>query len=164
MTLLIDNQTTLTEEFQGFFEEVLEKTLFCLNMGIQVEVSLLLTDNKGIQQLNRKYRNIDSDTDVLSFPMLNLDPSDRETWLEELDRCLTLGNQQVVLGDIVISVEKAGEQAQEYNHSLTRELGFLMVHGILHLLGYDHEKGQSEEKTMNTLQEAVLKELNLNRV
>ncbi len=164
MALLIDNQQSKTEDLQGFFEEVLDKTLKFLNLQTQVEVSLLLVDNDEIQNLNRDYRGIDNETDVLSFPMLDLDPSDREVWLEELENGITADDQQVVLGDIVISVEKAEEQAEEYGHGLKRELGFLMVHGVLHLLGYDHEQGESEEQTMNAIQEAILEELSLPRL
>lgn len=164
MALLIDNQQSKTEDLQGFFEEVLDKTLKFLNLQTQVEVSLLLVDNDEIQNLNRDYRGIDNETDVLSFPMLDLDPSDREVWLEELENGITADDQQVVLGDIVISVEKAEEQAEEYGHGLKRELGFLMVHGVLHLLGYDHEKSESEEQTMNAIQEAILEELSLPRL
>mgnify|MGYP000870734715 CR=1 FL=1 len=164
MALLIDNQQSKTEDLQGFFEEVLDKTLKFLNLQTQVEVSLLLVDNDEIQNLNRDYRGIDNETDVLSFPMLDLDPSGREVWLEELENGITADDQQVVLGDIVISVEKAEEQAEEYGHGLKRELGFLMVHGVLHLLGYDHEKSESEEQTMNAIQEAILEELSLPRL
>ncbi|NLB42449.1 MAG: rRNA maturation RNase YbeY [Clostridiales bacterium] len=163
MTLLIDNQQSRTEDLQGFFEETLNKTLEFLNLQIQVEVSLLLVENEEIQHLNRDYRGIDNATDVLSFPMLNLDPSDRETWLEELESGITADDQQVILGDIVISVEKAEEQAKEYGHGLKRELGFLMIHGVLHLLGYDHEKGESEEQAMDAIQDAILEELSLPR-
>lgn len=163
MALLVDNQQNRTEDLQDFFQKVLDTTLEYLNLEIEVEVSLLLTDNEEIQDLNREYRGIDNATDVLSFPMLDLDPSDREAWLEELNGSISTDDQQAILGDIVISVEKAEEQAQEYGHGLKRELGFLMIHGVLHLLGYDHEKGLREERTMNTIQEAVLKELNLPR-
>ena len=163
MTLLIDNQQSRTEDLQGFFEETLNKTLEFLNLQIQVEVSLLIVENEEIQHLNRDYRGIDNATDVLSFPMLNLDPSDRETWLEELESGITADDQQVILGDIVISVEKAEEQAKEYGHGLKRELGFLMIHGVLHLLGYDHEKGESEEQAMDAIQDAILEELSLPR-
>ena len=163
MTLLIDNQQSKTEDFQSFFEEVLDKTLEFLNLQTQVEVSLLLVDNEEIQHLNRNYRGIDNATDVLSFPMLDLDPSDKEDWLEEFEGSVTADDQQVVLGDIVISVEKAEEQAKEYGHGLKRELGFLLIHGVLHLLGYDHEKGESEEQAMNAIQDEILEELSLLR-
>ena len=163
MTLLIDNQQSKTEDFQSFFEEVLDKTLEFLNLQTQVEVSLLLVDNEEIQHLNRNYRGIDNATDVLSFPMLDLDPSDKEDWLEELEGSVTADDQQVVLGDIVISVEKAEEQAKEYGHGVKRELGFLLIHGVLHLLGYDHEKGESEEQAMNAIQDEILEELSLLR-
>ncbi|NLC44097.1 MAG: rRNA maturation RNase YbeY [Clostridiales bacterium] len=163
MALLIDNRQSKADDFQGFFEEVLNKTLEFLSLQLQLEISLLLVENEEIQHLNRDYRGIDSSTDVLSFPMLDLDPSDREAWVEELEASITAEDQQIILGDIVISVEKAEEQAKEYGHGLKRELGFLMIHGLLHLLGYDHEIGESEEQTMNAIQEDILEELNLAR-
>lgn len=163
MALLIDNRQSKADDFQGFFEEVLNKTLEFLSLQLQLEISLLLVENEEIQHLNRDYRGIDSSTDVLSFPMLDLDPSDREAWVEELEASITAKDQQIILGDIVISVEKAEEQAKEYGHGLKRELGFLMIHGLLHLLGYDHEIGESEEQTMNAIQEDILEELNLAR-
>jgi len=107
-------------------------------------VSITFTDNESIRELNREYRDIDRATDVLSFPM------DDE-------------GDDVVLGDIVISLERAKEQAIEYGHSLEREISFLCVHSTLHLLGYDHETGEEDEKEMFMKQEEILKILGQNR-
>lgn len=112
---------------------------------IEGEVSVTLTDNAAIQRLNAAYRGKDVPTDVLSFPM---DPD----W----------STGYVLLGDVVISLEKAVEQAQAYGHSLAREVGFLTVHGVLHLLGYDHEKPE-EAAVMEAVQREVLAELALVR-
>ncbi|HOA40832.1 MAG: rRNA maturation RNase YbeY [Halanaerobiales bacterium] len=103
------------------------------------EISFALVDNEQIQELNKEYRGIDEPTDVLSFPM------DEEIW-----------------GDIIISTEKVLSQAEEYGHSLERELGFLAVHGILHLLGYDHQSAE-EEAVMRLKEEKVLNKLKLSR-
>lgn len=103
------------------------------------EISFALVDNEQIQELNKEYRGIDEPTDVLSFPM------DEEIW-----------------GDIIISTEKVLSQAEEYGHSLERELGFLAVHGILHLLGYDHQSAE-EEAMMRLKEEKVLNKLKLSR-
>ena len=164
MTLWIDNrQEFLTENLQDFFERILRQTLRSLKLDIQAEVSLLLVDNAQIRQLNREYRGKDVATDVLSFPQIDLSPSgespDRKTLEENRDP----GTGETVLGDIVLSVERAMEQADEYGHSIRTELAFLMAHGLLHLLGYDHEKGKEMEQTMNRLQESILQALDLSR-
>ncbi len=105
----------------------------------QGEISFAFVDNLQIEDLNRKYRQIDSPTDVLSFSM------DDEIW-----------------GDIIISTQRAQSQAEEYGHSIERELGYLVVHGILHLLGYDH-KSSGEKMEMRRKEERVLSELQLSR-
>ena len=116
------------------------------------EVSVSIVDNERIHELNKQYRNIDSETDVLSFPLgengvydINYDTNEAE------------------LGDIVISLEKAEEQAKRYGHSLEREVGYLTVHSMLHLLGYDHELGGIELVRMREKEEKVLTELGLRR-
>lgn len=116
------------------------------------EVSVSIVDNERIHELNKQYRNIDSETDVLSFPLgengvydINYDTNEAE------------------LGDIVISLEKAEEQAKRYGHSLEREVGYLTVHSMLHLLGYDHELGGIELVRMREKEEIVLTELGLRR-
>ncbi len=118
----------------------------------KAEVSVRLVDNEIIHELNKTYRNIDRPTDVLSFPLGENG---------EYDTDLTSGAK--LLGDIVISVERAMEQAQEYNHSLQREIGFLTVHSMLHLLGYDHEGGGLEEVRMREKEETVLTKIGLKR-
>lgn len=116
------------------------------------EISVSFTDNEGIRELNASYRNKDAATDVLSFPMGENGVYDKN---EE-----TGAN---ILGDIVISMERAMEQADMYGHSLEREMGFLTVHSMLHLLGYDHEAGGIEARIMREKEEAVLNELGLSR-
>lgn len=97
------------------------------------EVSILITDNEGIRELNREYREIDSATDVLSFPIIEFD--DDGVMIEESG---DYDGDYLLLGDIVISLERALSQAEEYGHSLMREVGFLTVHSTLHLMGFDH--------------------------
>lgn len=116
------------------------------------EVSVRIVDNDEIKRLNKQYRNIDRDTDVLSFP-LGVDGTydiNRDT-----------GDQ--MLGDIVISAPKAMEQAEKYGHSIQREIGYLSVHSMLHLLGYDHEQGGIELLRMREKEEQVLTKLGLKR-
>ena len=116
------------------------------------EVSVKLVDNEQIREMNKTYRNIDKETDVLSFP-LGVDGV--------YDINLDTGEAQ--LGDIVLSVEKAIEQAERYGHSLQREVGYLTVHSMLHLLGYDHENGGLELLHMREKEEHALTELGLKR-
>lgn len=107
-----------------------------------VEISIVLIDNDGIQALNSMHRNIDRATDVLSFPMFEYD-EDGEI-IEDYAEFNEEG--EILLGDIVISLERADEQANEYGHSFDREVGFLVVHSMLHLLGYDHMTPEDEEE------------------
>ena len=112
------------------------------------EVSVTIVDNEEIHAINLEHRGIDRPTDVLSFPMFDEDFDDGEA---------------CVLGDIVISLEKAKEQAESYGHSIEREIAFLTVHSVLHLLGYDHEEGKAEESEMFEKQEKILEAMGLTR-
>lgn len=114
------------------------------------EVSVTFTDNEKIHALNRQYRNVDRPTDVLSFPLLDLDGEDDGFMPSELE---------TMLGDIVISLEKAKEQSEEYEHSFEREVAFLTVHSMLHLLGYDHEKSQADDEDMCIRQRIIMNRL-----
>ena len=116
------------------------------------EVSVSFVDNEQIRELNAEYRDKDSATDVLSFPLGDDDAFDVN---EETGA--------ILLGDIVISVERAMEQAEEYGHSLEREIGWLTVHSMLHLLGYDHETSDEDAKDMRKREEDVLTSLSLTR-
>lgn len=124
------------------------------------EVALTFVDNKRIHELNLEYRGIDRPTDVLSFAM-NESGEDELDIIYEVEEG-ALDNVPDVLGDIIISVTRAQEQALEYGHSLERELGFLFVHGFLHLLGYDHQDEASEAEMMSK-QEHVLSQVGLTR-
>ncbi len=119
----------------------------------EAEISVNFVDNKEIQILNRNYRQKDTPTDVISFAMQEEGKGEVRIIGEEIP---------VVLGDIVISIDKAKEQAEEYKHSLERELGFLALHGFLHLLGYDHLE-EEDEKKMFQRQEDILNEFGLER-
>ncbi|WP_139994368.1 rRNA maturation RNase YbeY [Paenibacillus paridis] len=125
------------------------------------EVSLTFTNDEEIHQLNREYRGIDRPTDVLSFAM-------QEDGVEELDIIFEVDSEDEpdpisgMLGDIIISVETAQAQSEEYGHSLEREIGFLFVHGFLHLIGYDHQDDETEAE-MTAKQEAILQQVGLTR-
>ena len=116
------------------------------------EISVTIVDNEKIKELNKKYRDIDSETDVLSFPL-------GENGVYDINH----DTGEAELGDIVLSLEKAQEQAEHYGHSLDREVGYLTVHSMLHLLGYNHEEGGMELVRMREKEEKVLTELGLRR-
>lgn len=159
MSVLIDNRqdkVQVTSEIEEMLERVVQKTLEEEVEG-DYEVSISFVDNEEIRELNKQYRDKDASTDVLSFPLMEFeeteeDYEDEEEYVQE-DR---------LLGDIVISLEKAKEQAQEYGHSFERELSFLAAHGTLHLLGFDHEN-EDEEKEMIEKQNKILNLLNITR-
>lgn len=115
------------------------------------EVSVSFTDDEGIRRLNRNFRKIDSATDVLSFPLFDFDGGE-EPAVDELEN---------MLGDIVISLERAKQQAEEFGHSFEREVAFLCVHSMLHLLGYDHVNSEDEELDMRRRQTAIMEMLGL---
>jgi probable rRNA maturation factor len=139
----------LEASLRGIADEAAQR----LGISSSSELSLLLVDNEYIKELNFMYRGKDEATDVLSFAMNEL--GEEEPELEELDDIN-------MLGDIVISVEQAWHQSQEYGHSLERELGYLLVHGLLHLLGYDHES-EREQKLMREWEEKIMSAVDLSR-
>lgn len=143
--ILFNNEVSANNTLLQLIERVAYQTLAAENLSLDdYEISVTLTDNAGIKELNRRFRNKDTETDVLSFPQY--EPG-------ELNTLVIL---PILLGDIVISVEKAEAQAIDYGHSTQRELGFLTVHGLLHLLGYDHDN-------MIKKQENILSGLGLER-
>ena len=123
-------------------------TLKYENVNMDLEVSVTFTDNEGIRELNREYRNIDRATDVLSFPQVNYDDG------EEL-------SEGEMLGDIVLSLERAREQAEEFGHSFERECAFLCAHSTLHLLGYDHELSEEDDADMRRRQSEIMEKMGL---
>lgn len=134
------------EEYEDIYLSLLERTFKHLKLKCDPILSVTFVDNKFIHKLNREYRNVNRPTDVISFAFLD----------GEDDRNLILNKKgPVSLGDIYISIDKAKEQAKEYGHPLRRELSFLFVHGLLHLLGYDHMSKEDEE-VMFKLQDEIL--------
>ena len=114
------------------------------------EISVTLTDNAGIHAINKQFRNIDAPTDVLSFPLVEYENTEEPP-----------ADSVNMLGDIIISLEKAEEQAHEFGHSFEREVSFLTVHSMLHLLGYDHVNSEEEEMDMRNRQSEIMKILGL---
>lgn len=147
------------QPLQNLIEHVLEQGAEMEELPFDAEVSVSFTDNEGIRRLNREQRGINRATDVLSFPMLELTPGVlAQIGPEDLDP----ETGRVYLGDIVISLERAAQQAEEFGHSLERETAFLAVHSLLHLLGYDHMNDE-ERQLMRRHEEAVLTALSLTR-
>lgn len=138
MTVLFDNryEGQFDEEFFQMIEKIALLSLEYEDFDTDCEISVSLVDNNEIKDINSRFRNIDSATDVLSFPQLTF---------EEDEVCDVNENDEIILGDIIISVERAMEQAKEYGHSLKREIAFLTAHSMLHLLGYDHMVKEEEE-------------------
>ncbi|MEW6661584.1 MAG: rRNA maturation RNase YbeY [Bacillota bacterium] len=156
MSLFVQNlqdKVAFSPQMEELLERVANLVLRLARVSLEAEVSLVLVDDQEIQRLNLEYRGVDAPTDVLSFAM-------QETGEEEPE---ILGVEPgLLLGDVIISLETAARQAEEYGHSLEREIGFLAVHGILHLLGYDHQDPE-ETKVMRQAEETVLADLGLHR-
>lgn len=148
----------ITKELRALIKTVLKNGISFMEFDKNVEISIMLVENEEMQYLNKLHRGIDRPTDVLSFPLFEYDENG-DIDMEECDRG---ENGELVLGDIVISPEQAQKQAEEYGHSIEREIGFLTAHSLLHLLGYDHMEPE-EEKEMFALQEEILKISNLTR-
>lgn len=164
MSFYIESETdkTLPLPCEELLSLVTEAVLTQEGCPYEAEVNLLLTDNEGIREINAEQRGIDAPTDVLSFPMAVFDtPADFDS-LEEQEDCFHPESGELLLGDIVISVEKVMEQASAYGHSLKREFSFLIAHSMLHLIGYDHERGE-EAEIMEYKQNQILDGLGIGR-
>ncbi|HWR42666.1 rRNA maturation RNase YbeY [Sporomusa sp.] len=148
---------TLTPAMEQMLMQVLNKAAEVYGLEPQAEVSVVLADDDYIRQLNRQYRGKDTPTDVLSFAMNEHCQGDHEPEITEAPDDI-----EILLGDIIISLDTTARQAEEFGHSLERELAYLTVHGMLHLLGYDHED-QAERLEMRKEEEYVLSLLGITR-
>ena len=160
INLVLENEqdkVEVTEEIKNTVRAVCEKVLESEDCDFDAEISVTLVDNESIRAINSEQRGIDRATDVLSFPMLEFDEDGCADAEFDFDGDL------VVLGDIVISMERAKAQAEEYGHSFIREIAFLTAHSMLHLLGYDHVNSEEEEKIMFTKQENILQAMGIVR-
>ena len=167
MTLTIEKETDfIIEDLEKQYNELLEKVvnaaLDYVECPYEIELNILLTDNENIHKLNKEFRNIDSATDVLSFPMLSYETPADFSGCETEEDCFNPETGELILGDIVISLEKAKEQAEKYGHSAKREVAFLTAHSMLHLFGYDHMTEQ-EASEMEQKQEEILQILGISR-
>ena len=141
----------VTYKQKHLIREAIVESLVYEGFENDVQLSVTFTDNEGIRAINKSYRSIDSATDVLSFPLVDFEGGEEPPTDEPL----------LPLGDIVISLERAREQAEEFGHSYERELAFLTVHSMLHLLGYDHVNSEEEDMDMRRRQKEILEGMGL---
>ena len=165
MTVTIERESDIPLPFseQEVAEAVISETLDYEDCPYEVQVNIILTNNDEIQQINLEQRGIDAATDVLSFPMIEYAyPSDFTVLEADGMDSFDPDTGELLLGDIVISVDKVIEQAEKYNHGVKREYAFLIAHSMLHLFGYDH-MDELERETMEHKQEEILNRLNITR-
>ncbi len=146
----------ISDEINNIIKSVVSKTLECEGFDKACMVSVTIVDNNQIHQLNNEFRSINRPTDVLSFPVVEFENGNM------IQNCGDYYEGKLILGDVVLSAQKAKEQSIEYGHSLEREIGFLVCHSVLHLLGYDHET-EDERIIMRQKEEAALELLGLTR-
>ncbi len=152
----LQDKIKVTEEMKELIKKAVSFSLSTEDFSIPSEISIMLVDNEYIREINREHRKIDNATDVLSFPIVDM----YEGVINSNEGDFDLDDGVLLLGDIIVSLEMANLQAEEYGHSFGRELAFLITHGIFHLLGYDHDTPQREKK-MISKQYAVLEKLGL---
>ncbi len=165
MTSYVENETDVSFPFtmQEILEQITETVLETENCPYETTVNLLLTDRNGIREYNREYRDLDKETDVLSFPNIPFIKAGDFTVVEEDEAAyFDPDSGELVLGDIILSADHVAAQAQEYGHSLLREFAFLTAHSMFHLCGYDHMTPQ-EAAIMERKQEEVLEQLKITR-
>lgn len=161
MTFYAENETSKVFSFpvEDVFRKVAEAVLEKENCPYETCINMLLTDNEGIRGYNKEYRQIDKETDVLSFPNLEYETSGDFSIVEDDEAdFFDLDSGELLLGDIIISVEKIEEQAKLYGHSELREFAFLVAHSMFHLCGYDHMT-QADAAVMEQKQEMILEQL-----
>lgn len=165
MTIHLDYEATKQLDFD--YNKLIDKVVLgCLDYEdcpYETEISILLTDDNEIRDINKQFRNIDKPTDVLSFPAIEYELAGVFSGLEEaIGDYFNPETGELILGDIVISIDRAITQAEEYGHSITREVAFLTAHSMFHLMGYDHMTDE-ERKVMEEKQEEVLNKLEIFR-
>lgn len=169
MTINIEYETDkeLKLDYENIINRVINEAVDYAKCPYEAEVNVTLTDNGEIKKINAEYRNINNPTDVLSFPMLNFAlPGDFDGISDELENDVedyfNPDSGELMLGDIVVSVEKVVEQAEKYGHSQERELAFLVAHSMMHLFGYDHME-PDEAAVMESKQRQILDNLGITR-
>ena len=146
------NETAVSYKLKMLLRRAIEETLAYEQYRNDVQVSVTLTNDEGIHELNARFRGVDAPTDVLSFPLFDYEGETDEPPIDEVEN---------MLGDIVLNLDRARTQAEEFGHSFEREAAFLTVHSMLHLLGYDHETGEQDEAEMRARQRDVMRAMGL---
>ncbi len=159
MSVYIEKETELPfdVEYEKIINDVIAEALDYMGCPYEAEVNVVITDNEGIKEVNNEFRQIDAPTDVLSFPLIEYEAEGDFSAIdeEEAEDYFNLETGELMLGDIMISVEKVKEQAMAYGHSKERELAFLTAHSMLHLFGFDHMEDDERER-MEAKQEEIL--------
>lgn len=165
MTFYVENENRYEFSFSidALFEQVATAVLDTEHCPYEASVNLVITDNQGIREFNRQYREIDRETDVLSFPGVDYDaPSDFSGVESAVSDYFDPETGELMLGDMIISYEKAKEQSEQFGHSFRREIAFLIAHSMLHLCGYDHLSPE-DAVLMEEKQEMILEQLGITR-
>lgn len=164
MTISVEEEISadLSFDYEKTAKDVIHYTIAHEKFPFEAEVSLLLTDDEGIRQVNSEFRQIDSATDVLSFPMISYETAGDFSRLEADADNFNPDTGEVVLGDIILNTQRAKQQAESFGHSEKREFAFLIVHSMLHLFGYDHMTDEDAQK-MEQVQREILEEMHILR-
>lgn len=165
MTIYVEEETKIpfSFDYKALIERVINETLEKAGCPYEAEVNVLLTDDTSIREINKESRGIDASTDVLSFPLAEYgSPADFDTLEESQPEVFHPDTGELLLGDIVISVEHVLAQAESFGHSVPRELGFLTAHSVLHLCGFDHME-EAERTIMENKQREVMDALKIYR-
>ena len=164
MTYGFDNEAGAEFDFnpEDLYKKTVDAVLDEEDCPYEAEVSLLIVDDEAIREINREQRDIDKATDVLSFPMVQYDVPGDFSCVEEMQDCFNVETGELMLGDIVLSADRIRSQAEEYGHSERREYAFLIVHSMLHLIGYDHIADE-DRRIMEDKQRVIMDTLQITR-
>lgn len=165
MTSYVENETEarLPFDVREVLARIMDAVMEMEHCPYETAVNLLITDDEGIREYNKNYRNLDQETDVLSFPNIPFKHAGDFTPVESMETdCFDPESGELILGDIILSVDRVLSQAQEYGHSVLREFAFLTAHSMFHLCGYDH-MGEQDAAVMENKQEVILKGLGITR-
>ena len=152
----IEHDIIVPDRYKEIVQEIIESSLEYIKCPYECEINIIFTDNDGIKEINKEYRNIDSPTDVLSFPLIDYEyPADFSKVENSPEDYFNQDSGELMLGDIILNVDRIERQAVEFNHSKYREIAFLTAHSMLHLAGYDHID-ENERIIMEQKQEEIL--------